>query len=313
MSLSSTNYTAHRIAASMREGDIWDVHTIDETWHIENKAKPNPGVKPPNTYDILNDAGTPVVPGIGEPYVFTGGTGKTWMESALVRSLSWTFGRGQGVDVTIQWSTRYFWSKDAKGMTKSNEDPSTATALTENLFLPCMVLPIFQSRNVKKYRDGAGMTNPSNTLDLSTSDIGGTRKMLDVDVKQIGYKLRMVIDTNSLGTVDVTDIVAQYLGKKNNAPFLGCVTGSLVCSGATINHLEHEFLELVMEYLYDEDYHQTQTPQIDTDNRPKNDGSGYSDVRWARVARTGVDFNDIWPTGPLGQSQKYQAFMGRWY
>lgn len=312
MSYSSTKYTAHRIAASAREGDIWDVHTIDETWHIEDKAKPNPGIKPENMYDILTESGS-VLPAIGDPYVFTGGTGKTWMESCLLRSISWDFGRGQGADAKLNWSTRYFWSKDAKGMTAANEDPSAATTLSEGLFLPCMVLPIFQSRNVRKYRDGSGMTSPSNTLDISTGDIGGSAKVLDVDVKQIGFKLRMYIDSNSLGIVDVTDIVVQYLGRKNSQPFLGHIVGSLVCTGAALNHLENEFFELVIEYLYDEDYHQTQTPTLDTDGRPKMNGTAYAEILWARPARPAVDFNDIWPSGNLGESQKYQAFMGRWY
>jgi len=312
VSYTSTKYTAHRIACDAREGDIWDVHTLNETWHVEDNATPKTGIKPENMYDILTETGS-VLPQIGDPWVFTGGTGQTWMESCLLRSIAWTFGRGQGADALLTWSTRYFWSDACKGMTAANEDPTSATTLAEGLFLPCMVLPIFQSRNVRKYRDGSGMTSPSNTLDISTSDIGGSAKLLDVDVKQVGFKLRMYLDTNSLGTIDVTDIVVQYLGKKNSAQFLGNVVGSLVCTGAALNHLEHEFLELVLEFLYDEDYHQTQTPQLDTDGRPKMSGTAYADVRWARTARSGVNFNDIWPSGALGESQKYQAFMGRWY
>lgn len=42
-------------------------------------------------------------------------------------------------------------------------------------------------------------------------------------------------------------------------------------------------------------------------------GTNYTEVFWTRPVRGAVDFNDIWPTGALGESQKYQAYMGRWY
>jgi len=311
--ISSSVYIANLIAASCRQGDIWDLHTIDETWHVEKVDKT--GMKVADAVDVLTDAspGGPVIRAIGEAYTFTGGTGITWLESAMVRSLSWQFGVGRGANVQVNYSTRYFWANDAKGMGTGVEDPASATVLSAGLFLPCGVLPIFQSRNVVTYRDGAGMTNPPPGLDISTSDIGGSQKRIDRDVKQIGVKLRMYIDVNSLGIQEVVDIVSQYLGMKNSAMFLGFITGSLVCSGAAINHLENEMFELVIEYLFDEHYHHTQMPTLATDGKPKMNGTNYTEVFWTRPVRGAVNFNDIWPTGDLGKSQKYQAYMGRWY
>jgi len=52
---------------------------------------------------------------------------------------------------------------------------------------------------------------------------------------------------------------------------------------------------------------------MDNDGKPRMNGDDYADVRWAREERTAVAFNDIWPTGDLGESMKYQAFVGVWY
>ena len=42
-------------------------------------------------------------------------------------------------------------------------------------------------------------------------------------------------------------------------------------------------------------------------------GSAPSDVRFRRVTRDSVNFNDIWPASDQGLSYKFQAFKGVWY
>ena len=315
MSKSSQTYTSYLRSSSVSLGDIWDNHTCTQVVHIErvNKAK----MTETDIGGILFDAtaGGPVIPTIGDPFNFpTAGAGTTWLESMLCRSHSFSNPSGLGIDCTITYSTRYFESAEAKGMT--GDDITAATTLNRGLFLPCMVLPIFQSRNIKLYNDNPGMTGPNATNDISTSNIGGVRKELSTDVRQVGMKLRMVLDSNSLpvsGADSMIDIVSQYLGKKNGDAFLGYGIGNLICSGATLNHLENEFFELVMEYLYDEYFHHSQIVTKDSDGRPKMSGSVFAEVLWSRPVRTAVNFNDIWPTGDLGKSQRYQAFAGRWY
>ena len=314
----STLYKSWRKSYNVSLGDIWDVHTISETYHIErvdgNPMRPNDvaGVQ------FETGSGAPVVPGIGDPYQYpTGGLGTTQMESMLCRNISWSQPDGKGMEATARFETRYFEANAARGL--EGEDLDDSVSLSRGLFLPCQVLPVFMSRNIKLFRDNPGMTGPNATNDISTSDIGGIAKEIDQDVKQVGIKLRMVIDTNSIALVGSTSadgiltVINGYLGCKNNASFLGYGVGNLVCTGANLNHLESEFYEIALEYTYDQYFHHSQYALKDTDGKPKQTNSDFADVRWTRPTRTAVDFNDIWPSGDLGKSQKYQAFAGRWY
>jgi len=304
---------------NLQIGDIWDVHRLTEKWHVE-RVDGNP-LKPNDVANILFEtgAGAPVIPDIADPYLFpTGGLGTTLMESMLVRSHQWEQPDGKGINVTVNYETRYFEANAAKGIT--GFDPSAGTVLPRGLFLPAQLLPVFMSRNVTLYRDNPGMTPPSASVDKSTADIAGAAKDVDVDVKQIGIKLRMVIDANSLpiagypvATNGVIGVISAYLGKKNNPSFFGFPTGSLVCSGATINHLESEFFEIALEYLYDEYFHHSQFAERGTDGRVEMNGTNPKTVYWTRPVRGDVDFADIFPAGDLGKSQRYQACAGRWY
>jgi len=316
----STLYKSWRTSETVRFGTIWDNHTISQTWHVErvdgNALRPN------DISAILFETGSgaPVIPGIDDAYYFpTGGLGTSWMESALVRSVTFRGMEGKGLGVQVEYGTRYFEANAAKGMASNVEDFASATTLAKGLFLPCQVLPIFTSRSMQRYRDNPGMTSPSASLDVSSGDIGGALKEIDEDVRQVGLKLRFINDANSLsmlGTPSVdglVDVAEACIGYKNSAAFLGRPIGALYCSGATVNHLEAEFHEFVLEFLFDQYFHHSQTVKKASDGRPQMNGDNYSEVKWARTARTGVDFNSIWPSGDLGKSLKYQAFAGRWY
>jgi hypothetical protein len=316
----STLYKSWRTSETVRFGTIWDNHTISQTWHVErvdgNALKPN------DISGILFETGSgaPVIPGIDDPYYFpTGGLGTSWMESALVRSVTFRGMEGKGLGVQVEYATRYFEANAAKGMASNVEDFASATTLAKGLFLPCQVLPIFTSRSMQRYRDNPGMTSPSASLDVSSGDIGGALKEIDEDVRQVGLKLRFINDANSLsmlGTPSVdglVDVAEACIGYKNSAAFLGRPIGALYCSGATVNHLEAEFHEFVLEFLFDQYFHHSQIVKKASDGRPQMNNDNYAEVKWARTARGGVDFNDIWPSGDLGKSLKYQAFAGRWY
>lgn len=314
----STLYKSWRLSYDLSIGDIWDIHKLTEKWHVE-RVDGNP-LKPNDVPGILFElgAGAPVIPDIGDPYVFpTGGLGTTLMESMLVRSHQWGQPDGKGITVTVNYETRYFEANAAKGIT--GYDPSAGVILARQLFLPCELLPIFMSRNTRLYRDPV-TTAPPAGLDITAADIGGTAKDIDVDVKQIGLKLRLIVDANSLPiagypvlTNGLVGVISAYLGKKNSVSFFNFPAGSLVCSGATINHLESEFYEVAMEYLYDEYFHHSQYAVKATDGRPEMNGTNTATVYWTRPVRGAVNFDDIFPAGDLGKSQRYQACAGRWY
>ena len=318
---------------SAQTGEIWDVHSVTETYLVQrvdgNFMRPNDV----STIPFETGAGAPVIPKIGDLYQYpTGGLGTSQLEFMRCRSHSWAQPEGLGMQVQVRYETRYFYATNAKGMTAvapgsntglGGENWNSATVLDAQKFLPCELLPVFQSRNVKLYRDNPSMTGPSPGLDISTADIGGSEKLIDQDVRQVGMKLRLVFDcyaTPILASSAVTgmlDKVTSLLGTKNQYTFLGYGAGNLVATGASINHLEGEFYELVLETLYDEYFHHSQFAVNASDGRPDMTTSGgvgkYKTVYWARPVRTQADFNSIWPANDIGKNQKYQAYTGRWY
>lgn len=317
----SAGYKAWRISQDLRSGDIWDVHTFTETWHIEPKPVGGAAIVPidiPNDIRaILEDAtsGGPVVPDIGDSY----GTGTKWVDGFLLRSLDWTKS-GTGANVRLQYSSRYFRTDAMRGIARTVESLASATTLAKGDFLPCSCLPTFKTRSTRLLVDGY-TTNPPENLDESAA-IGGFLKEREVQVKQIGIRLRMVIDCQSLPIAapnGIMDVCLAYKGKMNSDTFLGFDAGTVVCDGPTLNHLEHEFYELVMEYTADDWAWHSQVAKKGPDGRPimvENPSThvlGYSEVKWSREARGSVAFNDIWPDGDLGKSLKYQALAGVWW
>lgn len=315
---------------SAQTGEIWDIHSLTETYLVQrvdgNFMRPNDI----STIPFETGSGAPVIPKIGDLYQYpTGGLGTSQLEYMRCRSHQWGQPEGRGMQVQVRYETRYFYATNAKGMVAvlgnqtNGENWNSAVLLDAQKFLPCELLPVFQSRNIKLYRDNPSMTGPSPGLDISTSDIGGSEKLIDQDVRQVGMKLRMVFDCyetpilSSSVTTGMLDKVTTLLGMKNLYTYLGYGAGTLVATGAAINHLEGEFYELVLETLYDEYFHHSQYAASASDGRPDMTSSGgvakYKTVKWARPVRTAVDFNTIWPSNDIGKNQKYQAYTGRWW
>lgn len=309
----SANWKAWRTSSDIRHGDIWDIHTITETHHVESKVIGKNVSIPTDVPSILNETGTgaPVVKDIGDPW----GSGTGWLDGFLLRDMQWTK-NGRGADVKQTYSSRYFYTNAARGIATTCTDGAcenlaNATTLSAGLFLPCEMLPTFRTRSTRLLHDGY-TTNPPPALDES-AHIGGFLKEREMQVKQVAIRLRMVIDAESLSIDGVVDAVLAYKGKLNLRTFMGFDAGSVVCDGPTLNHLEHEFFELVMDYTADDWFHHSQIATKGSDNRPTMSGTNYAEVKWKREARASVDFNDIFPAGDLGKSQKYQALAGKWW
>jgi hypothetical protein len=314
----SGKWRAWRIAGTdFRQGDIWDVHTITETWHVESAETDGLLAIPDDIPAILGDtSGTtpnigPVIKNIADPW----GNSTGWLDGFLVRDLQWAKS-GRGADVRVTYSSRYIELDAAKGMTTTCTDGTcenlaNAVTLSKGLFLPCSMMPTFTSRSARLLHDGYSV-NPPDNLDVS-AHIGGTIKEREEQVRQIRLKLRMVLDVESLPIDGIISVVNAYMGKINSKTFMGFDAGSVVCDGPTLNHLEHEFYELVLDYTADNWFHHSQVATKGADGRPLMNGSNYQEVRWMREARGSVDFNDIFPSGDLGKSQKYQALTGKWW
>lgn len=313
-----TLFTANRIGFEKAQADIWGTSRIVERWHIQS-VTPGTVVNFEDINAIYNDpvGGGFLLPRVGFPYTPPSGSGTTWEESCLVRSVDWAKS-GLGLIATITYTTRYFEAKGgtAKGLDPTIDTLAAATVLSgPQLLLGCMMMPTIRTRAIKAYRiDGSSaLTLPSPTVDRSVSDIGGIQVVTEIDVRQVNYKLRMYIDADTISLAEIAGIAQAYVGKRNSTQFFNCDPQTMICDGVAINHLEGEYWELVVDYLYDEYSFHSQEPALAPDGKPLVITGKYADVRWVREKRNTVDFNDIWPDGDFGKSLKFQAWKGSWY
>jgi hypothetical protein len=314
---SSANFEGSRINCVVKEGSYDELSTITETWFVSRKRSGSmTPLNMPYDFETLRaDTGGPIIPVIGTGYPT--GTGATWQDAAALRSVDIS-PSGKGAVCTLSYSTRYFYTKVAKGLARTVENIASATTLTAGLFLRASRTTQSRTRSSLAYRtQTGGYTSAVNaSIDASISDIGGTAlggsRGQQVDVKQFQIKVRLVVDTEITGQdLDSLEVVLlACIGRNNSQPFLGWPARTVICEGGSLNHLEGEFYEFVLDFLWDEWAHFTQVPEMGADGRPKLSGGLPSDVRWRRDIRTSVDFNDIWPANDLGKSYKYQTFRG---
>lgn len=311
----STNWEGSRVGCTIREGAIDEISTITERWFVSRKhtGAMTPMSLPYDVESMRADAGGPVIPRVGAAYPT--GAGATWQDACALRSVDIEPAQ-KGANFTLNYSTRYFYATNAKGLAKTSEAIGLATTLSAGLFLRASCTPTSRMRSTLAYRSISGGWSPSPTTDYDTADIAGDAlgagRGQQVDVRQCVLKIRMVVDTEISGQDldSLGAIIDTCNGKKNSDTFLGYGAGYLICEGGALNHLEHEFYEFVLDFLWDEWAHKSQVPECGADGRPKMSGSAPSDVRFRREARAAVTFNDIWPASDLGKSYKYQVFRG---
>ena len=304
----SATYKAYLISEDQSQGDIWSTSEINQKWHVQS-ATAGTALTMDDCWKILADTttGGPVINKIGTGYPVSTSATPVWQDMCVLRSIKWTTA-GTGLIANLNYSTRYFESSIAKGLASNVETIGSATTLTHGCFLAATVLPTVRTRATKVYRDNPSMTGPSPGLDESSADIGGASKVADIDVRQVALRMRMTIDAEVVPLDTLEGVIAGFVGKRNSSAFLGYGTKNLLCDGASINHLEHEYYEIVMDYLYDEYFFHSQVPNVGTDGRPI-----MSQVYWRRERRDSVDFNNIWGSNDLGKSAKYQVYTGIWY
>ena len=314
---SSSNFEASRINCVIKEGSYDELSTITETWFVSRKRSGSmTPMNLPYDYETMrSDTGGPVIPVLNSGYPT--GTGATWQDACALRTVDIQPAQ-KGALCTLQYSTRYFYTKLARGLAKNTESIASSTLLSSGIYLRASRTTQSRTRSSLAYRtQSGGYTGTVNaSIDASTSDIGGTQlgggRGQQVDVKQFQIKVRLIVDTEITGQdLDALEVVLlACIGRRNSQPFLGWPANTVICEGGSLNHLEYEFYEFVLDFLWDEWAHFTQVPEMGADGRPKMSGGLPSDVRWRRDIRTAVDFNDIWPSSDLGKSYKYQVFRG---
>ena len=301
--ITTANYRAYELTGQMQVTGIDGQSNITETRCIERID--GAAINWPYEHDQMITEGALVSPGDAYP-ADAADTIEAYM---LCNNVSMSPMQKGKMSAAISWTTRYTWCRNAKTETGASAG-SLAVRIPTIQYLA-------KHRSVQTYRRGWSVAPPA-TLDIS-AEIGGSElssgdKGMPVHVSQSQVRLRMLIDTDGQTLLSANTAAMAYVGRRNSDTFLGFTAQTLVCEGASINHISAEYYELNMEYSFDEWYEHTQVPDLDIDGKPKRaPGGQLLNVYWKRPNRTAVTFNSIWPAGVEGQVIRRVAELGTYY
>jgi len=212
--------------------------------------------------------------------------GMSWQQFARYRGHTLTYAQNQqAVIARMRWSTMYV-----------TDPTSTETMLYA---LPSSVEYVARTRMSKLYRTGWSVSPPAGSD--ASADIGGTAiaggfQGTDQPVGQVAIRMRFMQDASEVPMDTAAQNLTDYMGTINSHAFAGCAAGSLICEGVSVAKTgTMEYYEVTFEFLYDRWYHHEQVPTFAEDGNPKLNASlGPAEVKWKRLPRTSVDFNDIY-------------------
>lgn len=191
------------------------------------------------------------------------------------------------IRVVINWQTMYSVKPSSVG---------TATVVWE---LPSSTEWQGATRTMKAWRR-TWATNPPPTSDSTAGDIAGFNyngkiEGVDIQVPQIRVRMKFTLDASVTPMITQYQQVVDYIGKINSDVFLDFPVGSLVCEGITMGKVQHEYYELIFEFLFDSFYHHSQVPKTEFDGQIEEDSLGNAKtVKWERQTRATAPFNNIW-------------------
>lgn len=133
------------------------------------------------------------------------------------------------------------------------------------------------------------------TTDIGGSSYDGKLQGVPLQVSQIRIRVKFTLDSSVTKMMDQYNAVASYIGKINSDTFLLFPAGSVICESITMGKIQHEYYELIFEFLWDEFKHHDQVPKTEPDGSVEIDSTGNAkEVYWQRVNRTSAPFNNIW-------------------
>lgn len=295
MSTTTTNFIWHEVEPIQTVSPSMDQPgTITNRIIVERKPAGSPAVRPPVTIpdDITLMQNELVIPVEGDLWPGLG----TWHPMCRFRSYALQTLPGGAVEVTLTWSTRYI------------QDPVAGTADA----LPISMEYAGRVRSTTIYRSGWTVNPPAGSN--TSADIGGASlKASDegstIDVGQVNARLRAVQDATVVAMTTAAATLQNYVGRTNSQTFCGFPANTLICTAVSVNKLEGEFYEVIMEFVFDAWYHHEQTATIAADGRPIRTTAGeLAEVKWKRLARSSTDYNNLFATA----RDKTRAEKGWW-
>lgn len=260
-----------------------------------------------------------VIPAIGSPFheMLNGmpKCGKLWETEARLRDYTITSGPIGTVAVSLSFTTMY--------QLPPIECPFSANDITLDLPVSVEGSSSFRQTNILRRFDWANPAEkPPATSDWTGVDMGGgpvnpsgvgaNNPGIPADVPQFRFRIRTVQDTTT--TVEgITDTMTQFqgiIGKRNSTDFLGFTQGQIWCDSVAFQPMEHNFYEVVIDFVYDHYYEHSQIPKFSPDGEIDLNEDGEADtVIWVRPQREEIDFNEIWQDNP----QKWELIQEGWW
>lgn len=278
---STTTFTWEVKSQRAQTGDIGDISSVQEVRHIRRiDGQPINPYEDPYTMEnegAISRRGDLAFPG--------GGGSRTWQNYLRYRGYTIESLPGAaGAMMTHTWDTYYAMVVRPGPLAYYH--------------LPANVEDSSISRSTRIYRTAWTVNPPA--ASSASADIGGTALMggqdgMAFNVGQTRIRLRFMQDSTVASILSTSTRLSNYTNYTNNATFLNCPAYSLICEGVSVNWVKHEFYEIAFDFLYDEWYHHEQVPDLSSDGRPARTAAGnLSVVKWKRLPRNAVDFNNIY-------------------
>ena len=282
----TTTFTYDTTEYTTKIGELGEESTIEATRIIRKKAPTAQYINITTEEELMITE--QVLPVRDQVFVPPGSVpaGMSWQQFARYRGHTLTYAQNQqAVIARMRWSTMYV-----------TDPTSTETMLYA---LPSSVEYVARTRMSKIYRTGWSVSPPA--ASDASADIGGTAlaggfQGTDQPVGQVAIRMRFMQDASATPMDTAAATLTTYMGAINSATFAGCAAGSLICEGVSVAKTgAMEYYEVTFEFLFDRWYHHEQVPTFAEDGNPKLNASlGPAEVKWKRLPRTSVNFNDIY-------------------
>jgi hypothetical protein len=252
------------------------------------------------------------IPAVGDLYINWDASSQKGMWQSLARCRSIDFQTIDAVGrvrVTILWTCMA--ATDPKTITYLGTNPYDPTKNVN--YLPASMEYQASLRTTKVWKTGwttqpPGVNASNAPVDITAADIGGTTVKeletgLEYVVPQNRMRLRIVRDGTVAKMVDQWDVVKTYIGKIHAGTadtFFKFDPGTIICEGVSMVKLDHEYYEVVFDFLWDAFNHHDQVVTFEAWGDPKLQGNtlNLERVDWQRLPRAAANFNNIFTNEP---------------
>lgn len=315
--VSTTSYQVYFISSVAKMADLGGESEIVQVYLIRRHDDATIDYNAQDFIDMNAESAIPEIGSLFSAWQPTSDHGCGWQALARCRGYIFETVNPGRCKVTVTWTTMA--AGDPKTFATWTSPPNPAQML-----LPSSIEYQASTRSEKYWRVGQAsspvpMTQPSNTLNASTADIGGTavnyKEGIDVQVPQVRFRMRLMRDATIAPMKAQFAIVSGYLNMRNSHVFFDFINGSLLCEGVNMVKLENEYYEVIFDFLYDANYFHSQVPEMEpwgdvaiTAGTPPT----IKRVDWKRNIHAEVNFNNIFTASASDVALKAYLEQGYW-